>query len=111
MNKNSKFNISKKQQHNKNGSIIETIVIKPNNANHLITYKDVEILYNKMKLKSDEAKDLKIVGENRYRRCWTMKSSGEENFTPEDDYANNKPAYKNINGFFQVVFIKQIPKK
>jgi hypothetical protein len=99
-----KFTVSKEILETKTGVKIQKTIITAKKLNNLITYSDIEKLYKKMKNSNIDTTGMKIVGSNKYK-LWTMKSEGEEDFTPEEDYFKNKSEAEKLNAYYQVVLI------
>lgn len=105
-----KIEIEKEIVKNKNGKNIEITRLKAKSDKNLITYKDIENIYNKMKNNNMVSSDAKIIGANRYK-AFTLKSSGEKEFIPEDEYYQNKPGSEKLNGFYSIAIIETTSSK
>lgn len=97
----SKFVIERNEVTTKKGMKMEKICIKAKSEKNLITYKDIENLYNKMKTQYD-TKNMKIVGNNRYT-MWTLKSQGVDDIDTFEDYFGDDPVKDKVNGFYSVL--------
>jgi len=103
----SKFTKTKEIITNKNGENFTIIKLKVKDEKNLITYGDVETIYNNLIEKDEKLKSMKILSSNRYRKIWTLKSADSDELMSENEYFKNKANKSFINGMYAVWFVKR----
>jgi DNA-directed RNA polymerase sigma subunit (sigma70/sigma32) len=101
-----KFSMKKEVIKNMNNADIITVTIKANNEKSLITFEEIKDLFKSLVDKDKSNEKVKIVGANKYREVWTIKTQYVNDILPFENYMINKTMSNYINEFYQVEFIK-----
>ena len=78
---------------------IDILEIKAISKNKLISYSDIEAIYNGILKTNPSIKHAKIIGRNRYK-TWTIKTEDIPEIQDETEYFKNKANSDKINGFY-----------
>ena len=101
-----KFSLKKEVIKNKNNADITTVILKANTEKNLITLDEVKDLFKTLVEKDKSNEKIKIVGANKYRQIWTIKSQYVNDIIEFENYMKNKTMSSHIDEYYQVEFIK-----
>ena len=101
-----KFSLTQETIKNKKGKNIKIVSLKANSEKHLISHQEVKELFYSLVEKDKANEKIKIVGANKYREVWTIKTQYVNDIVDFDNYMRNKSMSHYINEYYQVQFIK-----